>query len=345
MVKLNDEKCGLNNVLEKPMKIVGGIKGAGPGQWPWACSLGFLKGSDWTHRCGGSLITYEHLITAAHCVDYFERSKKRFQVRCGDFHLKNASDDTNAQTRDVKNYVRYERYNLELVNNDIAVIHLNHSLTETPEVRPICMTKDEHEALTVVGWGEDENSRYGEALKHATQKRLSPRICRRNTGQHKWIDLEGFGRDIFCAADQTGDPNGSCEGDSGGPIFSLNTESEKSKYELNGVVNGGQGCGSFNRPDIYTSTTFTPIYDWIRRQVERKCLTKQECPAIQEKYEVYKRDETDESTKEKLKKDLKKLICDRKKKLFYCDVAKRDNKGENNDCSIKTKQCCVFFQS
>jgi len=212
-VKLNGEKCGLNDKLENPRYIVGGNEAAGPGRWPWACSLGFLKGSDWEHRCGGSLITYEHLITAAHCVDHFETSEEPFQVRCGDFHLKNASDDSNVQIRDVRNHFRFESYNLQLVNNDIAVIHLNHSLTETPEVRPICMTKDEHETLTVVGWGYDENQRHGEALKQSNQKRLSSEVCRRKIGIQSWIDLNGFGEDLFCAADQTGDESGSCWGD------------------------------------------------------------------------------------------------------------------------------------
>ena len=337
-VKLNDEKCGLNDNLEKRRYIFGGNEAAGPGRWPWACSLGFLKESDWTHKCGGSLITYEHLITAAHCVDFFIKEKKPFQVRCGDFHLKNSSDDISAQTRDVNNYVRYESYNLKVVNNDIAVIHLNQSLTETPEVRPICMTKDEHETLTVVGWGLDKQSRHGEALKQTTQKRLPPRHCSRRIGNQSWIDLNGFGRDLFCAVDQTGDENGSCFGDSGGPIFSLNAGNEKLQYEMNGIVNGGELCGSFKTPDIYTSTTFSPIYDWIREKVERWCLPRQECPAIQEVYDMIESDETDAKMKEELKDDLRKLICDRKKKLFYCDAVEKDEKGEKNWFPIKHLQ-------
>ena len=39
------------------------------------------------------------------------------------------------------------------------------------------MTNDEHETLTVVGWGLDKNQRYGEALKHSTQKKNTPGVC------------------------------------------------------------------------------------------------------------------------------------------------------------------------
>ena len=170
------------------------------------------------------------------------------------------------------------------------------------------MTKDEHESLTVVGWGLDQNSRHGETLKQSTQKRLSPGVCRRRIGRQRWIDLSGFGRDLFCAADQTGDASGSCFGDSGGPIFSLNAANEELRYELTGIVNGGRGCGSFNTPDIYTSTTFGPIYDWIRKQVERKCLPREECPKIQKIYDVINSDKTEEDKKENLKDKLRKLI-------------------------------------
>ena len=149
--------------------------------------------------------------------------------------------------------------------------------------------------------------------------------------------MNGFGEDLFCAADQTGDKSGSCFGDSGGPIFSLNDENGNLQYKLVGIVNGGRRCGSFNTPDIYTSTTFGPIYDWIGEQVERKCLTRQECPAIQEVYDVIKSDATDEEMKEKLKDNLRKLICDQKNKLFYCDAVEKDEKGEKNWFPIKHK--------
>ena len=115
----------------------------------------------------------------------------------------------------------------------------------------------------------------------------------------------------------------------------MNAANEELRYELTGIVNGGRGCGSFNTPDIYTSTTFGPIYDWIRNQVERKCLPREECPKIQEFYDVIKSNKTEEDKKENLKDKLRKLICDRKKRLFYCDAVRKENKtGEKIDRSF-----------
>ena len=58
---LNSPNCGVNYKLEglvqdglSPYIIGGGV--AGPGLWPWACSVGFLTNS-WEHQCGGALGT------------------------------------------------------------------------------------------------------------------------------------------------------------------------------------------------------------------------------------------------------------------------------------------------
>ena len=55
---LNTKHCGLNEILERKINrtsyIVGG-RTAGPGVWPWACSVGFIGQGGWEHFCGGTL--------------------------------------------------------------------------------------------------------------------------------------------------------------------------------------------------------------------------------------------------------------------------------------------------
>uniref|UniRef100_A0A674GFW8 Peptidase S1 domain-containing protein n=1 Tax=Taeniopygia guttata TaxID=59729 RepID=A0A674GFW8_TAEGU len=51
--------CGLSR---SRARVVGGLP-AGPGRWPWAVSLQ-LRGR---HRCGGTLVTPQWVLSAAHC--------------------------------------------------------------------------------------------------------------------------------------------------------------------------------------------------------------------------------------------------------------------------------------
>ena len=41
------------------------------GRVPWMVSIGILKGEEFTHQCGGSLISPLHVLTAAHCFNGF----------------------------------------------------------------------------------------------------------------------------------------------------------------------------------------------------------------------------------------------------------------------------------
>lgn len=57
-------ECGVAGKTMRQSRIVGGSS-ASPGDWPWQVSL-HVQG---THVCGGSIITPEWIVTAAHCVE------------------------------------------------------------------------------------------------------------------------------------------------------------------------------------------------------------------------------------------------------------------------------------
>lgn len=63
---LSPSECGVSQKMSRQSRIVGGT-GAALGDWPWQVSL-HVQG---IHVCGGSIITPEWIVTAAHCVEEY----------------------------------------------------------------------------------------------------------------------------------------------------------------------------------------------------------------------------------------------------------------------------------
>ena len=66
-------QCGqVNDDKQSLARIVGGSK-TPPNKFPWLAGLYGRSGNvDWEHNCGGSLISSQHILTAAHCVKNVE---------------------------------------------------------------------------------------------------------------------------------------------------------------------------------------------------------------------------------------------------------------------------------
>jgi len=60
-----EDGCGYTNAPNK--KIVGGLVSR-IGAWPWIALLGYDDPSGSPFKCGGTLITARHVVTAAHCI-------------------------------------------------------------------------------------------------------------------------------------------------------------------------------------------------------------------------------------------------------------------------------------
>ena len=50
---------------------VGGLDGSVKDRtmFPWMVSMGYEEDGKWIHLCGGSLVTSNHVLTAAHCLE------------------------------------------------------------------------------------------------------------------------------------------------------------------------------------------------------------------------------------------------------------------------------------
>uniref|UniRef100_A0A3Q1GLM2 Peptidase S1 domain-containing protein n=1 Tax=Acanthochromis polyacanthus TaxID=80966 RepID=A0A3Q1GLM2_9TELE len=61
--------CGLPTFPPILSRVVGGDQ-ARWHSWPWQASLQYQSGSYFYHSCGGTLISDQWVLTAAHCIGY-----------------------------------------------------------------------------------------------------------------------------------------------------------------------------------------------------------------------------------------------------------------------------------
>ncbi|CAF1318222.1 unnamed protein product, partial [Didymodactylos carnosus] len=115
--------CGCSSkpvILSSSSRIIGG-ENSQIGSWGWIVSLQ----SDDEHFCGGSIISPSHILTAAHCINYFE-ALGTVTVHAG-IHNKTAG----GQIRTIAVVLIHPDYNHFSLENDIAILHLSVPLDMT----------------------------------------------------------------------------------------------------------------------------------------------------------------------------------------------------------------------
>lgn len=112
------------------------------GQWPWHVALYSFQDVRTFYRCGGTLISQFHVITAAHCVTVRTSSSQLISISylgvyIGKMNLKGHEDFT--QYRGISKIYLHPNYNATLYFNDIAILKLTQPAKFTKFVRPCCL--------------------------------------------------------------------------------------------------------------------------------------------------------------------------------------------------------------
>ncbi|XP_059555875.1 plasminogen isoform X1 [Myotis daubentonii] len=227
--------CGKPKVEPKkcPGRVVGGCV-ANAHSWPWQVSL---RTRFRTHFCGGTLLSPEWVLTAAHCLERSSRPSS-YKVILG-AHRENVLEE-DVQERDVAKLV------LEPTRADIALLKLSSPAIITDKVIPACLPSADYVVADrtvcyITGWGETQGTFGAGLLKEAQLPVIENKVCNRYeylNGRVKSTEL--------CAGLLAGGAD-SCQGDSGGPLVCF----EKDKYILQGVTSWGLGCARPNKPGVY----------------------------------------------------------------------------------------------
>lgn len=258
------DECGISGT---DFKIYNG-SAVGLFDFPWMALIEYETPDGNNFKCGGSLISKEYVLTAAHCVneDNIAPDSKAVSVRlgeydlstdidCDDFHV--CSDDP--IDVDIADIITHERYNFRDGNryHDIALLRLAREVDFTDFIRPICLPYAADLISqsfagtigTVVGWGKTEYDSSGSTVKLSVELPVkSHEECTQI--YNRTMILLGE-RQVCAGGTQNKD---SCEGDSGGPLMTLHNES--AIWYITGIISfGAERCGSVGWPGIYTRVT------------------------------------------------------------------------------------------
>ncbi|XP_033746451.1 limulus clotting factor C-like isoform X2 [Pecten maximus] len=218
--------CGKSATARLPLVYNGTVSGIG--QWPWQAAMSrHLQDNYWYITCGGSLVSENLVVTAAHCVTHYETdipiAVDDIAIYLGKHYRSDVLNSTFVQKRKVTSIEIHPHYDPSTYDIDIAVLFLDSPVILTHYVRPVCLPDQlGSERLirpgregVVTGWGVTENSRISEELRMAKVQTTTNTDCMDKYAQVGYPQT--ITENMFCAGQEDGSSD-ACEGDSGGPL-------------------------------------------------------------------------------------------------------------------------------
>ncbi|XP_077286469.1 collagenase-like [Arctopsyche grandis] len=231
-----------------------------PNQFPHQVHLRMVINDGSLVACGGSLISRNYVLTAAHCID---RATFVF-ARMGSINV-----TTPGLILESRNFMKHPQFNSFNLNNDMALVNLGRNVQESDSIRVIRLPRLSQMSetfvgtiATVSGWGNTQDTgTTSESLNYVNLTVITNQRCLQD------YDPQTVITSTICAAGIQSPAQSSCYGDSGGALYM--TESDGIRTQI-GVVSfvSNLGCSvdraaGFVRPHHFwpwiSSNTGIPI--------------------------------------------------------------------------------------
>lgn len=242
------------SLTEEGSRIVGGYQ-AQRSAWPFIVKIRI--------GCGGSIVSNNWVVTAAHCCRV---SNIRFlDVTVGEYDR--GANDLGARTIQVKNKIIHPEFVPTTLKNDICLLELMEPIVFSDFAQPVCFPPKnsridanvklgEGPMCYVAGWG-----RIGETLGTARVLQETQVPIVNNTVCDKAYMRNHVTEEAMVCAGYAEGGIDACQGDSGGPLICV----EDNQPVLRGVVSWGIGCARKGLYGVYSRTS--SYIDWVRSVV------------------------------------------------------------------------------
>ena len=208
----------------RQQRIVGGAVVSPRYSIPWQV---YIAPKGRKSACGGTLISYRHVLTAAHCTDnwFGGRFREKFYFVVGEHSITSSSDGTRYRVCNFVNHPSYvnKEHTEGYIDYDLSILHLKRRVKFGPRVRPAYLPPYHFgndflagKILTVSGWGRLHagQEEMPDVLYSVKVTGIRHSQCKRDYGSAK------IRSGMLCAGRPSGGVD-ACKGDGGGMFYHL----------------------------------------------------------------------------------------------------------------------------
>ncbi|XP_044576993.1 trypsin-1-like [Cotesia glomerata] len=212
---------------------------------PWQVSIHYQS----QLQCGGSIISKDWVITAAHCISPTSPVSS-YLIRAG-----SRSHSSGGSIHTVDRIVTHEFFTTNKYgfhNNDIALIHVAEQIVLDTSRQVISLFNTDEIVSSsvraqVTGWGDI-------VLATDVLQSISTYIITKATCNTTYSKYGGIYDNQSCFGESSGSP-AACRTDAGGAVVL--------SKRLAGVISWSEGCGRLSFPSVFTEVSHYRL--WIKR--------------------------------------------------------------------------------